>query len=167
MFHESGHLVGKAWGCGHYRNSFIRHCPQQQQPRSALNHSGNLLLISAATVSAESPDHGQCLIIRVISHWPWLASCSVLNYWHWTNLVIQHWSQLPWWWVPKHQKDHDQCRIISGKCPCLRSLPCVMTCHTKIWWSRSSHHAQNQWRLYIHHKWKLFCFVVFPLIGYS
>jgi hypothetical protein len=45
--------------------------------------------------------------------------------------------------VPNHQTDHDQCRILSGKCRCLRSLPCVMACHTKIWWSRSFHHAQN------------------------
>jgi hypothetical protein len=33
-----------------------------------VNYSGNLLLISTVTVSAESPDHGECLIILVISH---------------------------------------------------------------------------------------------------
>jgi hypothetical protein len=69
--------------------------------------------------------------------------------------------------VPNHQTHHDQCRILSGKCPCLRSLPCVMACHTKIYLMvKIFSSCPKQWRL-LHHKSKLFCFVVSPLIAYS
>lgn len=42
--------------------------PAAAAAAAKVNYSGNLLLISTATVTAESPDHGECLIILVISH---------------------------------------------------------------------------------------------------